>query len=81
LKRVADLLFTKTVRLPERPEVVGKFYEKPSVEFLLLVIDKRKVRARMYFVKGKYYHIYGSIPKEAYKIKKVKRDKKGRFYF
>jgi len=81
LKRIADLIFTKAVKYPERPEVVGKFYEKPEIEFILLAIDRTKVKAKMGFVKPSYYHIYGSIPRNAYKIRKVKRDKKGKFYF
>lgn len=81
LKRIANLIFTKAVKYPQRPEVVGKFYEKPSVKFILLAINKKKVKSRMGFVKPSYYHIYGSIPKESYKIKNVIRDKKGRFSF
>lgn len=38
-------------------------------------------KAKMGFVKSSYYHIYSSIPKIAYKIRKVRRDKKGKFYF
>jgi uncharacterized protein (DUF952 family) len=57
----------------------GKFHEKPSVKFLLLKIDRSKVKTKMGFVKPSFYHIYGSIPKEAYKILNVRRDKKGRF--
>jgi hypothetical protein len=81
LKRIADLIFTKAIKYPERPEVVGKFYEKPSVEFILLKIDRKKIKIKMGFVKPSYYHIYGSIPKQAYTIKKVRRDEKGRFHF
>jgi hypothetical protein len=81
LKRIADLIFTKSVKYPQRPEVVGKFYEKPPVKFILLKIDRREVKARMGFVKPSYYHIYGSIPMKAYKIINVKRDAKGRFHF
>lgn len=79
LTRIANLIFTKAVKFPERPEIVGKYYEKPSTKFLLLKIIKQKVKAKIGFVKPSYYHIYGSIPKGAYKILKVKRDKLGRF--
>lgn len=81
LKIIADLIFTKAVKYPQRPEVVGKFYERPSVKFMLLKVNREKVKARMGFVKPSYCHIYGSIPKNAYKIIPVRRDKKGRFYF
>jgi hypothetical protein len=79
LKRIADLLFTKAVRHHERPENVGRFYEEPSVKFLLLKIDRKKIRARMGFVKPGYYHIHGSLPRESYELLEVKRDSKGRF--
>ena len=79
LKRIADLIFTKAVKYPEGPEVVGKFYEKPSVKFILLAINRKKVKAKMGFVKPSYYHIYGSIPRKAYKILSVRRNKNGEF--
>jgi len=79
LKRIANIIFTKAVKFPERPEIVGKFYEKPSVKFILLKIDRKKIKAKMGFVKPSCYHIYGSIPKDAYKILPIKRDQKGRF--
>ncbi len=79
LTRIVNLIFTRAVAYPERPEVVGKYYESPKVKFLLLKIDKSKVKARIGFVKPSYYHIYGSIPRKAYQILKVRRDKKGRF--
>jgi len=81
MKRVGDLIFTKAIKNSENSKSNGKFYEKPSVEFLILVIDKSKVKSKMSLIKQKYYHIYGSIPKESYKIRKVKRDKQGKFYF
>lgn len=81
LKRIADLIFTKAVKYPQRPEVVGKFYEEPKIEFILLKIDRTKVKSKMGFVKPSYYHVYGSIPRNAYKIQEVRRDKKGKFYF
>jgi uncharacterized protein (DUF952 family) len=78
LKRVGDLLFTKTISKKENPKA-GKVYEKPSVEFVLLIIDRSKIKARMKFVKDKFFHIYGSLPKDSYRIKKVRRDREGRF--
>lgn len=78
MKRVGDLLFTKTMNKSENPKA-GIFYKDPKVEFVLLTIDRSKVSARMGFVKSKFYHIYGSIPKQAFKVKSIKRDKKGRF--
>ncbi len=81
LKKIADLIFTKARNYPKRPEVVGKYYEKPSTKFLLLKINTNKVNARIGFIKPSYYHIYGALPKNSYKILPVKRDKKGRFTF
>ena len=78
MKRIGDLLYTNTMK-SERPDASGRFYEKPSVKFVLLTINKLKVKARMGLVKGKFYHIYGSLPRNSYNVKKVKRDKKGRF--
>jgi len=81
LKRIADLIFTKSVKYPQRPEVVGKFYERPSIKFILLIIDRTKVRAKISFVKPCYFHIHGSIHRGAYKIRTVERGTKGKFYF
>jgi len=81
LKRIADLVFTKSIKYPQKPSAVGKFYEKPPVKFILLAINRKKVESRMGFVKPSYYHIYCSIPRDAYNIIKVKRDKEGRFLF
>ena len=78
MKRVGDLLFTKTINKSENPKA-GIFYKDPKVEFVLLIIDRRKVSAKMGFVKSKFYHIYGSIPKEAFKVKSIKRDRRGKF--
>jgi hypothetical protein len=81
----SDYIHT-TTNLPELTRIANtifikgcKYCENPSVKFLLLKIDKNKVKTRMGFVKPSYYHIYGSIPKEAYKTSEVKRDKEGRF--
>ena len=77
LKEIADIIFTKT----QNHKDSGKFFEPPKIKFLMLKIKKDKIRARMTSDNDICYHIYGSIPKDAYKIKKVRRDKKGRFIF
>ena len=69
------------MKYPQKPSAVGKFYEKPPVRFILLAINRKNVKARMGFVNPSYYHIYGSIPRDSYKIRKVKRDKKVGFFF
>ncbi len=69
LKNIAATLFAEA----------GKFPEPPSTEFLLLIIDMKKVKTKIKFVNTNYCHIYGSISKNAYKVKKVKRNQKGRF--
>jgi hypothetical protein len=79
LKKVADILFTKSIK-PNNTKLAGKFYEPPTVKFLLLKINPKKVTARIGFVKPCYYHIYGSIQKKAYTVKNIKRDKQGRFF-
>jgi hypothetical protein len=83
LKKVADLLFTRTAGkdeiLNKRNEFSGMFYEKPDVEFLLLRIEIKKVKSRIGFIPPAFCHFYNSIPKNAFKVVKVKRDKSGRF--
>jgi len=71
LKKVADILFSKN----------GKYYEPHSAVFLLLKINLKKVKTRKGFVKPCYCHIYGSIPKSAYSISKLRRNNKGEFIF
>jgi hypothetical protein len=45
---------------------------------LLLEINKKN-KARIGLVKNKYYSIHGSIPKNSYKVKKIKSGNKDRF--
>lgn len=63
----------------------GKGIEFPAdVEFIILIIDTKKIKSKFSFAEfngTRYFHIWGSIPKEAYKIKEVRRAKNGDFIF
>jgi len=69
-------------QLKERVADGNQIYFPKGEDFLLLVINPKKVRDRVTYtdINGFiYHHIWGILPKESFEVVEVERDEEGRF--